>query len=106
MNRVLFSAVLASAALLGMAAASTGIPMNLIEESVFEYADDFSTPKVFRDAITENLDPECWSPGSLTSSGPHRARTIIYRFYGNRPLKSFDIRVEFEEVPAPATPAT
>ena len=94
MKRALSIATVGLAAVFGLAAAGSGIQIDPGEEGVFDYADDFGTPKVFRDAITENLDTECWSPGSIVSSGPHGARTIIYRFYGSRPVKSFDVRVE------------
>ena len=94
MRHELAMAAVALTVLSSLTAAESGISIEPGESDVFEYADDFTSPAVFSDAITEDLDPTCWTPGSLVSSGPHGSRKIIYRFHARRLLDSFDIRVE------------
>jgi hypothetical protein len=80
--------------LLGTAVAEPGIPIAPDEDGLFTYEDDFSSPGVFQDAMTDNLDATCWEPGRLVNSGPNRNRAIIYRFHGERPIHSLNVRVE------------
>lgn len=64
------------------------------EAGAFEYLDDFQTPRFLLDAFLDNMDETWWSPGAVFNSGPHRNRTITYRFFGDRVILSASVRVE------------
>ena len=84
-----FVVVLAAAG----AVAGPGIPIAPDDGGVFEYTDDFTTPRFLRDAFLSNLGADDWAPGSITNAGPNRDRTLTYRFYGERVIKAVDVRV-------------
>jgi len=75
------------------AAAEPGVPIEPDDEGVFEYTDDFATPRFLRDAFLSNLGASDWAPGSVTNAGPNRNRTLTYRFYGERVIKAVEVRV-------------
>ena len=41
-------------------ASNRGIPITPDEAGQFEYADDFTTPRLFRDAFLSNFSTDCW----------------------------------------------
>jgi len=57
-----------------VAESDRGIAIEPGESGVFCYSDDFTTPRVLRDAFLANAGPEIWTPGALISSGPERRR--------------------------------
>lgn len=71
-----------------------GVAIAPDETGRFEYRDDFSTGRFAEDAFRENLPLECWGDGQLTSSGPHRNRTLTYRFHGTRAITGAEVRIE------------
>ena len=74
-------------------AATNGILIEPNETGLFEYADDFSTPRCLTEAFLSNTGPEVWSPGSLTNSGPNRNRTLTYRFHAGRAIAGAEVAV-------------
>lgn len=86
--------VLAAASATSAVAGGLGIAIRPDNAGVFEYSDDYSTPKFLLDAVSTNVPPDCWSKGALTSNGPHRNRTVTYRFHGDRVIETLEVRVE------------
>ncbi|MCK4324948.1 MAG: hypothetical protein KAW89_10485, partial [Armatimonadetes bacterium] len=85
------------ALLLGAAsvhASNQGIPITPDEAGQFEYADDFTTPRLFRDAFLNNFSTDCWQTGSITNTGPNRNRTVTYRFYADRVIVQATVEVQ------------
>ena len=60
-------------------------------DGAFLYEDDFSTPRCLTDAFLDNTGVEVWRPGSLVSQGPHRRRTLTYRFHGGRVITGVEV---------------
>ena len=81
--------------LAGMAAAGAepGVLIVPSDEGVFEYADDFETPRVFRDAFLSRPGADCWMPGGLVNSGPG-STTVTYRFHGDCAIKALAVQVD------------
>jgi len=75
-------------------ASNRGILITPDEAGEFEYVDDFSTPQVFRDAFLDNVSTDCWREGAIVNWGPHRNRTVTYRFYGNRVIIQAAVEVQ------------
>ncbi len=71
-----------------------GIPITPNEENVFEYSDDFTTPKFLCDAFY-NFNLECWANGAINNQGPHSGRILTYRFFGDWVIE--DIRATIEQ---------
>ncbi len=76
------------------AGAGQGIPIVPGDDGRFEYRDDFSTPKVLLDAFVAQDDVEMWAPGQLVSAGPVPRRQLVYRFYGDHPIRDVEVSVE------------
>jgi len=74
--------------------AERGIPVVPGKEGIFEYTDDFSTPKVLVDAFVDEAGLEVWTPGQLVSAGPVRRRYVVYRFYAENPIKNVEVSIE------------
>jgi len=69
-----------------------GIQISPDEDGNFQYTDDFNTPKFLKDAVAETVDADVWRGGAITNAGPD-TRMLIYRFYGDRLISSFDALV-------------
>ena len=75
-------------------AAEPGIVITPDDEGVFEYDEDFATPKFLADAVSTSVPADRWAKGAISNTGPHRNRTVTYRFFGSRTIESVEIRVE------------
>lgn len=71
-----------------------GIPVVPDNEGIFEYIDDFSTPKILVDAFVDPADLEVWTPGQLVSAGPVRRRHLVYRFHAENPMLDVEVSVQ------------
>lgn len=78
----------------GAVRAEPGVLVVPDDNGVFSYEDDFSTPRCLLDAFLLNTGPEVWQSGTLQSQGPHRNRTLVYRFHGPRVISSIAVTVE------------
>ena len=87
---VAMTLALTSAAVAG----GRGVEIRPDENGQFEYADDFATSKFARDAFLTNLPIECWTKGSIATTGPNRNRTLTYRFRGKRLIEAVDVGAE------------
>lgn len=75
----------------GGARASGGVPIVPDADGAFLYEDDFSTPRCLTDAFLDNTGVEVWRPGTLSTQGPHRRRTLTYRFHGDRVITGVEV---------------
>ena len=89
--RIVCASVLAFLAIGAAFAAERGIEITPDDNSVFAYEDDFETPRVLQEAFLTRTGPEVWTPGSLVTNGPHRSRTVTYRFHGTRAITAFQV---------------
>ena len=71
-----------------------GIQIQPDESGRFTYVEDFKTPRFLAEGFTDNLGPQQWRPGNITNQGPHRNRTLTYRFFGDRKITGIDVHVE------------
>lgn len=74
--------------------AGLGIEITPKETGRFEYADDFTTPRLFADAVCVTVAPRSWQPGTVTHAGPSRTREIVWRFYGEGRIRDATIEVK------------
>ena len=70
-----------------------GIKITTDPEGRFEYTDNFATNRFLTDACSPDPGGDCWHPGGLVNSGPN-TWSLIYRFYGDRAVKSIDVTVQ------------
>ncbi len=75
-------------------ASNRGIAITADETGEFEYVEDFTTPRVFRDAFLDNVSTDCWREGAIVNWGPHRNRILTYRFYGDRVITQAAVEVQ------------
>lgn len=78
----------------GLACAGQGVVITPDDAGRFAYEDDYSTGRFVQDAFLANLPLECWTKGAILSNGPHRNRTLTYRFFGSRVLTGIHVQVE------------
>ena len=76
-----------------VASAEEGIEIRPDENGLFEYADDFQSPRFLIDGFVTGFRPQVWGPGSVRNQGPHRW-SLVYRFHGRRAIRDLDIKVE------------
>jgi len=98
-SSVMRKGVIAAAAILVLTAlapaSDRGVRIRPNDKDVFEYVDDFSTPKFLADAIEARGGAKHWQKGALTSQGPGGLE-VTYRFHGRRKIVGFDLQVEQE----------
>jgi len=75
-------------------ATEPGIVIRPDDEGVFEYVEDFATPRFLADAVSTNVPADRWSKGAISNAGPYRHRKVTYRFFGSRVIEGVEIRVE------------
>jgi len=77
-------------------AAGDGIPIRPDDDGMFEYVEDFKTPRFLSDGFVSNLGAGQWSVGSIGNTGPNRNRMLTYRFHGDRTISGVLIEVDQE----------
>ena len=86
----LMAAILVIGGAVAAVAGGQGVPMEPDENGVFEYSDDFTTPRFLLDVVHDLPPPENWESGHVLNRGPGTT-TLTYRFHGDRAIKAVKI---------------